>query len=122
MSKYKSALIVDDQQDQVELVCDYLDFKSIESKGANDFTAFKHLYAELSPDIVILDISMPDHDAFDYISWIAQQKFVSKLLFMSGMGTAVIDVAVVIAQSHGLPIVGQLNKPFTFQNLEALLQ
>ena len=60
-----SVCVVDDDRDTVEVFCEYLSIKDIEvlGKGYDGRTAVE-LYKKLKPDIVLLDVMMPDYDGF----------------------------------------------------------
>ncbi|WP_268542265.1 response regulator [Candidatus Nitrosotenuis cloacae] len=59
------AIVVDDDVDTVEVFCEYLEIKDISviGRGYNGKTAYE-LYAKLNPDVVLLDVMMPEYDGF----------------------------------------------------------
>lgn len=60
-----SVIVVDDDRDTVEVFCEYLSIKDIEVLGRGyDGKAAVELYKEHKPDIVLLDVMMPDYDGF----------------------------------------------------------
>ena len=60
-----SVIVVDDDKDTVEVFCEYLSIKGIDVKGRGyDGKAAVELYKEHNPDIVLLDVMMPDYDGF----------------------------------------------------------
>lgn len=58
-------IVVDDDRDTVEVFCEYLSIKDIQvlGKGFSGKDAV-NLYKELKPEIVLLDVMMPDYDGF----------------------------------------------------------
>lgn len=60
-----TAIVIDDDIDTVDVFCDYLKLKNVEvlGKGHNGKDAFE-LYQKYKPDIVFLDLMMPDYDGF----------------------------------------------------------
>lgn len=58
-------VVVDDDVDTVEVFCEYLEIKNISvvGRGYNGKTAVE-LYEKLKPDVVLLDVMMPDYDGF----------------------------------------------------------
>lgn len=58
-------LVVDDDKDTVEVFCEYLSLKDIEvvGRGYSGKDAVE-LYKKLHPDIVLLDVMMPEYDGF----------------------------------------------------------
>jgi two-component system, chemotaxis family, chemotaxis protein CheY len=60
-----SVIVVDDDRDTVEVFCEYLAIKDIEvlGRGYDGKTAVE-LYKKHNPDVVLLDVMMPDYDGF----------------------------------------------------------
>lgn len=58
-------IVVDDDVDTVEVFCEYLEIKDITvlGRGYNGKTAVE-LYEQHRPDIVLLDVMMPEYDGF----------------------------------------------------------
>ncbi|RDJ31323.1 MAG: response regulator [Crenarchaeota archaeon] len=58
-------IVVDDDLDTVEVFCEYLSIKDIQvlGKGFSGKDAVA-LYKELKPEVVLLDVMMPDYDGF----------------------------------------------------------
>ncbi|NDF24873.1 MAG: response regulator [Thaumarchaeota archaeon] len=58
-------VVVDDDIDTVEVFCEYLQIKGVDviGKGYDGKSAIE-LYEKLRPDIILLDVMMPDYDGF----------------------------------------------------------
>ncbi|MEO9309523.1 MAG: response regulator [Nitrososphaera sp.] len=58
-------IVIDDDVDTVEVFSEYLEIKDITvlGRGYNGKTAVE-LYEQLRPDIVLLDVMMPEYDGF----------------------------------------------------------
>lgn len=65
MVKLIKVIVVDDDVDTVEVFCEYLEIKDISvlGRGYSGKTAVD-LYESLRPDIVLLDVMMPEYDGF----------------------------------------------------------
>lgn len=65
MKTLVKVVVVDDDADTVEVFCEYLEIKGINvvGRGYNGKTAVE-LYEDLAPDVVLLDVMMPDYDGF----------------------------------------------------------
>ena len=58
-----TAIVIDDDADTVDVFCDYLELKDVKvlGRGYNGKVAVE-LYQKYKPDIVILDLMMPEYD------------------------------------------------------------
>lgn len=58
-------IVVDDDVDTVEVFCEYLEIKDIDVIGRGHSGKIAvDLYENLRPDVVLLDVMMPDYDGF----------------------------------------------------------
>ena len=65
VQKNATALVVDDDPDTVEMFSDYLENKGVSVIGkAKDGKEGFELYKKLKPDVVFLDVIMPNYDGF----------------------------------------------------------
>ena len=87
--KQTTALLVDDDPDAVEMFSDYLELKEIEVIGkCYDGKAGFEAYEKLKPDIVFLDIMMPDHDGFFTLKKIREVNPKAKVIMVTADMTA----------------------------------
>jgi putative two-component system response regulator len=61
------ALIVDDREAEVELLKAYLVESVDEVQGLTDSRLVEEVFAEFQPDIVLLDLHMPEPDGFEVL-------------------------------------------------------
>jgi EAL domain-containing protein (putative c-di-GMP-specific phosphodiesterase class I) len=72
-------------------------------------------------DFILLDIAMPELDAFDLIAGMADWQRRPKLVLVSGQDQSVVSVAAQVAAKHGITLAGTLQKPVDWKLLGALL-
>ena len=84
-----SSIVVDDDFDTVEVFSEYLELKDIDvvGKGYNGKDAVD-LYKTLKPDVVFLDVLMPDYDGFYALEKIRQLNPDSKIIMVTASLTA----------------------------------
>jgi len=84
-----TSIVVDDDFDTVEVFTEYLELKDIDvvGKGYNGKEAVS-LYKTLKPDVVFLDVLMPDYDGFYALEKIRQLNPDSKVIMVTASLTA----------------------------------
>jgi len=81
-------LVVDDEPDIRQLVLDILEDEGYSVQVAKDGESARIVYAQQKPDLVLLDIWMPDIDGISLLKeWAAGGKLESQVVIMSGHGT-----------------------------------
>jgi len=81
-------LVVDDEPDIRQLVQEILEDEGYSVRTAQDGENARLLYAQQKPDLVLLDIWMPDIDGISLLKeWSAAGKLESQVVIMSGHGT-----------------------------------
>ena len=61
------ALIVDDREAEVDLLKAYLADSVDEVRTLTDSRLIEEVFAEFQPDIILLDLHMPDPDGFEVL-------------------------------------------------------
>jgi len=84
-----TSIIVDDDFDTVEVFSEYLELSDIHvvGKGYNGKDAVD-LYQKLKPDVVFLDVLMPDYDGFYALEKIRQLDHDAKIIMVTASLTA----------------------------------
>jgi DNA-binding NtrC family response regulator len=84
-----TSIVVDDDFDTVEVFSEYLELKDIHvvGKGYNGKDAVD-LYQKLKPDVVFLDVLMPEYDGFYALEKIRQLNPDSKVIMVTASLTA----------------------------------
>jgi two-component system nitrogen regulation response regulator NtrX len=81
-------LVVDDEPDIRQLVKEILEDEAYSVQVAKDGESARLMYAKQKPDLVLLDIWMPDIDGISLLKeWSIAGKLESQVVIMSGHGT-----------------------------------
>ena len=81
-------LVVDDEPDIRQLVQEILEDEGYSVQVAADGESARLAYAQLKPDLVLLDIWMPDVDGISLLKeWSSSGELESQVVIMSGHGT-----------------------------------
>jgi CheY-like chemotaxis protein len=122
MSDGTRVLIIDDEPEFsrfVERVASGLGYNAVVTASAE---AFQAAYRKAAPDIIVLDIVMPDQDGIELVQWLIGQGCRARILIISGYGPGFADAARTIAEVKGNLKVSQLQKPIKLAQLRAQLQ
>ncbi len=111
-------LVVDDEIGIRELLSEILADEGYTVRLAENATAARQFRADHTPDLVLLDIWMPDTDGISLLKeWSAQGLLTMPVVMMSGHGT--IDTAV---EATRIGAVDFLEKPIALQKLLATVK
>src|SRR5210317_525392 len=81
-------LVVDDEPDIRQLVKEILEDEAYSVQVAKDGESARLMYAKQKPDLVLLDIWMPDIDGISLLKeWSSSGSLESQVVIMSGHGT-----------------------------------
>ncbi len=106
-------LVVDDEPDIRELVRDILEDEKYSVATAEDAAAAREALRERRPDLILLDIWMPDLDGISLLKeWSQERGLASPVIMMSGHGT--VETAV---EATRLGAYDFLEKPLSLAKL-----
>jgi DNA-binding NtrC family response regulator len=106
-------LVVDDEADIRELVRDILTEEGYEVEVASDAAGARAACAAHPPDLVLLDIWMPDTDGISLLrEWQQSSSFAAPVVMMSGHGT--VETAV---EATRLGAIDYVEKPLSLAKL-----
>jgi EAL domain-containing protein (putative c-di-GMP-specific phosphodiesterase class I) len=115
-------LIVDDDDELLEDLAESLRDPVLSIRTANEADAFYSRYDDARPDVVIADLAMPSQDGTDVLRWLQGQRYDGTVILMSGSDGHILETTRRMAVSYGLKIGGTLRKPFTPEQLGALIR
>ena len=117
----KSVLIVDDSPDMgafLAKVARGLQFDVAVTDNAEDF--MKN-YEAGEPDIIVMDIVMPNVDGLELLQYLAGRKCRSRILVMTGYNEIYLHQAKSLGELYGLPFIQTLMKPVELPDIEKAL-
>lgn len=117
----KKLLMIDDQAGITRIVGFVARALGIEFKAINDPLAATEVFLEYRPDIVIIDMIMPEKDGLDVLNEILTTGIPTQIVLTSGFGNGFLRLGTGIAAFHGTQ-VSILEKPFRRAELTELLK
>lgn len=118
LNKRPLVLAVDDNQDNLELLAQILDLFGCECVGAVDGGTALTAAASRPPDLILLDICLPDIDGIELVSRLKQNLQLINIPIIAITALAKTEDRDRILQAG---CVGYLSKPFDIDQLEALM-
>lgn len=73
-------------------------------------------------DLVLLDINMPAMSGVDFVVELGQQQPGTPCIFVTAATDEMAQAAMNVAREAGVGMLGTLRKPFSLEQLEALVQ
>ena len=115
-------LIVDDEPDIADFatyVGEDSDYDVITMSSGKEF---QEAYSLLSPNLILMDVAIPDIDAVGLLEWLKKQPGKhAPIILMSGHGDYMLNWAKTVGTESGLSIIGTLSKPISYDDLKNVL-
>jgi DNA-binding NtrC family response regulator len=121
MTDTKKVLIVDDEIDIARFISRVAEDLGFESCVATDAEAFKESYDAFKPDIVVLDVVMPEVDGIELVKFLASRDCTSRILVISGYAQRYLNNAKALGEAFGLEFITAMAKPIDLPQLEEFL-
>jgi CheY-like chemotaxis protein len=115
-------LVVDDEVDFADFVRDLAVRNGFLVSTANNGLDARSRYSEFLPDIIVLDIVMPQADGIEFIEWLGSQGATVRLIVITGYNPSYAKLAERLAEARGLSSVSVLTKPVRMATLLTALR
>nr|WP_314444885.1 response regulator [uncultured Sphingomonas sp.] len=114
-------LVIDDEPALADYMASAARMTGFAPAIAADQNSFVEAFAASRPDVVVLDLGMPNTDGVEYLRFLAEQEFAGPVLIVSGFDRRVLESAFRLGTELGLTMAGPLEKPVRLDDLEPLL-
>jgi|GEM_PF-1749270 len=114
-------LAVDDDASSAELIVRVAERCGYEAFATSDSRGVVNLAKALNPDIMAVDINMPNIDAVGLFELLAEAGYGGRILIVSGEDETVLRQTQSTAEKLGLLVPYLQQKPLDFQKLRAML-
>jgi DNA-binding NtrC family response regulator len=114
-------LAVDDAADSADLVARVATKCGFEAQATSDPAAVRALVASWKPEVLTLDLCMPEADGIDLLSVLEETGFSGLLIIISGQDGWLRKAAGRLAETRGLKVADDLQKPVDIAALRQLL-
>jgi len=115
-------IIVDDDEELAAIIRLCAEGMGFDVDWVGNGKLFKSALETRIPDVITLDIVMPEVEGTEILQWMAGVNVAIPVILMSGYNEFYIKAANTIGKKGGLNMLGTLRKPFSLDDLEALLE
>jgi two-component system OmpR family response regulator len=119
MSKYR-LLVIEDSKNIADIICRAAYELDFEVSSANGLNA-PSIYEKFNPDIIVLDILMPELDGLEFLRFLHEQNSRARIIILSGSSDTYRRMAESIGMASGLYIEANLAKPFRINEVRSAL-
>lgn len=114
-------LAIDDDQNSAELVARIATRSGYQAMASTAPADVPSLVESWKPDVLSLDICMPDVDAIELFAILHKVQFKGRIIVISGQTDAMRDAAGKLASVQGVSVAGNFSKPVDIHELRELL-
>jgi DNA-binding response OmpR family regulator len=116
----KRLLVVDDEPDFADFVKRTAEGIGYAVSALSDPNLFKDAYAEFKPDVIVLDMVMPDIEGIELVQWLAEQNCLARILIVTGYNPYYGKMALGLGEVRGLKVETH-QKPISLATLREAL-
>jgi len=121
MADLPRLLLIDDEPALADFMAAAARMTGFDPAIARDQDSFVRAFGEVRPEVVVLDLGMPNTDGVEFLRYLAAESFAGPVLIVSGFDRRVLESAFRLGTEFGLRMVGPLEKPVRLDDLEDLL-
>lgn len=120
MAQHEPVLLAfDDDEQIVDAICAIGQRAGFRSVSSTSSGRLRELVAGSKPDVIVLDLQMPDEDGVSALRYLADSHCTAKIFLITGMDERTIASAEQYGLRRGLSVLGTLQKPFDPDELYA---
>jgi len=117
----KRLLALDDNADSADLIARLGTKCGYESRSISDTRLLTELVETWKPDVISLDLCMPEEDGIVVLSTLQEVGFAGDLVIISGQDSWLRKSASRLAAARGLKVTGDFSKPLDLSAFRSLL-
>ncbi len=110
-------LVIDDQAPIRDLIQQVGEESGFEVQAASEGNEFKQLYGSFDPQVITLDLQMPEQDGVELLRFLALENCRAKVVLATGFDPRVASTVREMGQTVGLNMGCVLRKPFEVAEL-----
>jgi CheY-like chemotaxis protein len=121
MTRAQRLLAIDDNADSAELIARIANKCGYDARATTDVPALSRIVADWMPDIITLDLCMPQDDGIAVLSILQEQGFSGGVMIISGQEEWLRKATGRLAAARGLKVITDMSKPINIGELREAL-
>jgi CheY-like chemotaxis protein len=121
-SGLKSLLAIDDDPTAAELIVKLANRCGYVGRSLSSTRNIRQVLKEWQPDVLTLDLCMPEEDGFQVLSVLQQVGYKGQVIIISGKGEWLRKAACELAEIKDVNVVTHMQKPINVQAFRDLLK
>jgi CheY-like chemotaxis protein len=117
MTGRRRLLVLDDEADFATFVARVASDLGYDAASTNSAAAFKTAYLASPPDVIVLDIVMPETDGIEVVGWLLENGCRARIIVVTGYNPTFARAAQTIGAEKGHLDITQLQKPVKLADL-----
>ena len=115
-------LVVEDDPRIASLVCHLASEAGFSARSATGPEAITTAFEHMQPDVIVMDIFMPDMDGLEVLQFLRQQFSRARIVIISGSDGASRRMTENLAKALGFTIDANISKPFLIPEVRVILE
>jgi DNA-binding response OmpR family regulator len=115
-------LVVEDDPRIASLVCHVAAEAGFKAYAATGPEAITQAYLSVQPDLIVLDVFMPDMDGLEVLQFLRQQFSNARIVIISGSDSTSRRMTENLGKALGFNIEANISKPFQIAELRTLFE
>lgn len=104
-------LIIDDEPAIAALIQRIAEPCGFRVSATSNWASFKNSLDSEPPDVICLDLGMPEFDGIELLGFLADRNCTCPLLIVSGFEPRIISTSMRLAEARGLTVAAAIPKP-----------
>lgn len=114
-------LVIDDEIEFGKYVGQVARGLGLEVEVTTDAKQFMAAVPRFKPDLIVMDMVMPETEGIELIRWLTQEQYRVRVLVVTGYNPDYAQMAALMARAEGVLEVSALSKPVPLAELRAAL-
>jgi len=114
------SLIIEDEAHLANMVKEVAELEGFDTRHASTPREIESHHSEFQPDLIIMDLLMPDIDGLEVMQYLSQTYSAAQIAILSGSYSESREMAERMGKALGLHVIANFGKPMRVKQLREL--